>query len=69
VSEERGLYRFLLGKPEGRRKVGRPIRRGMDNIWMALQEMGCEFMDWIGLAQDRDGWQRIVSAVMNFRVP
>ena len=55
VGEERGLYRFLLGKPEGRRTLGRPMRRGMDNIWMALQEMGCEFMDWIGLAQDRNG--------------
>jgi len=52
-------------KPEGKR----PKRRWVDNIRVDLQEMGCGYMDWIGLAQDRDRWQRLVSAVMNLRVP
>jgi len=64
-----GVYRFLLGKPEGRRPLGRPRRRRVDNNTMDLQEVGCEYMDWIGLAQDRDRWRTLVSAVMNFRVP
>ena len=51
--EERGLYRVLVGKPEGRRPLGRPRRRWVDNIRMDLQEVGCWYMDWIGLAQDR----------------
>jgi len=68
MSEERGVYRVLLGKPEGRRPLGRPWRRWMDNIRMDLQEVGCGYMDWIGLAQDRDRWT-LVSAVMNLRVP
>jgi len=65
MSEERGMYRVLLGKPEGRRPLGRPRRRWVDNIRMDLQED----MDWIGLAQDRDRWRTLVSAVMNLRVP
>jgi len=69
MGEERGVYRVLLGKPEGRRPLGRPRRRWVDNIRMDLQEVGCRYMDWIGLAQDRDRWQTLVSAVMNFRVP
>jgi len=52
--EERGVYRVLVGKPEGKRPVGRPRRRWVGNIRMDLQEVGCEYMDWIGLAQDRD---------------
>jgi len=52
--EERGVYRILLGKSEGRRPLGRPRRRWVDNIRMDLQEMECGYMDWIGLAQDRD---------------
>ena len=68
MGEERVVYRVLLGKPEGRRPLGRPRRRWVDNIRMDLQKMGCGYMDWIGLAQDRDGWRRLVSAVTNVRV-
>ena len=63
------LYRFLVGKPEGKRPLGRPRRRWVDNIRMDHQEVGCGYMDWIGLAQDRDRWQTLVSAVMNLGVP
>ena len=69
MGEERGAYRLLVGKLEGKRPLGRPRRRWVDNIRMDLQEVGCGYMDWIGLAQDRDGWRRLVSAVMNLRVP
>jgi len=64
VGEERGVYRVLVGKPKGR-----PRRRWVDNIMMDLQEVGCGYMDWIGLAQDRDRCRTLVSAVMNLRVP
>ena len=63
------MYRVLVGKPEGRRPLGRPWRRWVDNIRMDLQEVGCGYMDWIGLVQDRDRWRTLVSAVMNLRVP
>ena len=69
MGEERGVYRVLVGKPEGKRPLGRPRRRWVDNIRMDLQEVGCGYMDWIGLAQDRDRWRKLVSAVMNLRVP
>ena len=69
MGEERGVYRFLVGKPEGKRPLGRPRRRWVDNIRMYLQEVGCGYMDWIGLAQDRVRWRTLVSAVMNLRVP
>ena len=69
VGEERGVYWFLVGKPEGRKPLGRPRRRWVDNIRMDLQAVGCGYMDWIGLAQDRDRWRTLVSAVMNLRVP
>ena len=69
MGEERGVYRVLVGKPEGRRPLGIPRRRWADNIRMDLQVVGCGYMDWIGLAQDRDRWRTLVSAVMNLRVP
>jgi len=68
MGEERGVYRVLVGKPEGRRQLGRPRRRWVDNIRMDLQEVGCGYMDWVALAQDRDRWRMLVSAVMNLRV-
>ena len=64
-----GVYRVLVGKQKGRRPLGRPRRRWVDNIRMDLQEVGCGYMDWIGLAQDRDRWRTLVSAVMNIQVP
>jgi len=64
-----GVYRVLLVKSEGRRPQGRPRRRWVDNIRKDLQEVGCGYMDWIGLLQDRDRWRTLVSAVMNLRVP
>jgi len=78
MDEERGVYRVLVGILEGRRPLGRPRRRWVDNIRMDLQEVGYGYMDWIGLAQDRDWiglaqdrdrWRTVVSAVMNLRVP
>jgi len=69
MGEERVMYRVLLGKLEGRRPMGRPRRRWVDNISMDLQEVGCGYMDWIGLAQDRERWWTLVSAAMNLRVP
>ena len=63
------MYRILLGKPEGRRPRGRPRRRWVYSIRMDLQEVGYGYMDWIRLAQDRDRWRTLVSAVMNLRVP
>ena len=65
----RGVYRVLVGKPEGKRPLVRPRRRWVYNIRTDLQEAGCGYMDGIGLAQYRDGWRTIVSAVMNLRVP
>jgi len=66
MSEGRGVYRVLVGKPEGKRPMGRSRRRWVDNIRMGV---GCGYVDWIGLAQDRDRWRTLVSAVMNLRVP
>ena len=67
MGEEKGVYRVLVGKPEGKRPLGRPRRRWVDNIRTDLQEVGCGYMDWVELAQDRDGWRRLVSVVMNLR--
>jgi hypothetical protein len=61
--------RVLVGKPEGKRSLGRPRRRWEDNVRMDLQEVGCGCEDWIGLALDRDRWRALLSAVMNLRVP
>ena len=69
MGEERGVYRVLVGKPEGRRLLGRPRHRWVANIRMDLEELGCGHVDWIGLAQDMDRWRTLVSAVMNLRVP
>ena len=69
MGEERGAYRVLVGKPDGKRPLGRPRLRWVDNIRMDLQEVGCGYVDWIGLAQDTDKWRTLVSAVMNIRVP
>jgi len=69
MGERRGVYRVLVGKPEGKRPLGRLRRRWEDNIKMDLQELGCGGMDWIELAQDRDRWRPLVTAVMNLRFP
>jgi len=69
MGEARGVYRVLVGKTEGKRPLGRPRRRWVDNIRTDLQKVGCGYMDWIGLAQDRERWRTFVSAVMNLRVP
>jgi hypothetical protein len=69
MGERRGAYRALVGKPEGRRPLGKPRRRWEDNIKMDLREVGWGSMDWINLAQDRDRWRALVNVVMNLRVP
>ena len=69
MGEEKGVYRVLVGKPEKKRPLGRPRRRWVDNSRMEYQEVGCGYMDWIGLAQDKHRWRTLVSAVMNLRVP
>jgi len=69
MREGRGVYRVLVGKPEGKRPLGRPRRRSEDNIKMDLQEVGGCCGDWIELAQCRDRWRALVSTVMNLRVP
>ena len=69
MGEGRGLYRVLVGKPEGKRALGRPRRRWEDNIKMDLQEVGGVCGDWMELAQDRDRWRALVSKVMKLRFP
>jgi hypothetical protein len=69
MGEKRNVYRLLVGKPEGKRPLGRPRRRWMDNIRVDLLEIGLNVVDWIGLAQDRCRWRALVMSVMNFRVP
>jgi hypothetical protein len=69
IWEKRCVYRILVGKPEGKKPLGRPRRRWEDNIKMAFQEVGCEGMDWIDLTQDRNRWRALVNAAVNLRVP
>jgi hypothetical protein len=69
MGENRNVYRILVGNPEGKRLLGRPRRRWVDNIKMDLREIGWSVMDWIDLAQDRDQWRALVNSVMNLRVP
>jgi hypothetical protein len=69
MGEKRNACRFLLGKPKGKRPLGRPRRRWVDNIRMDLGEVGWGDVNWIGLAQDRNRWRALVNAVMNLRVP
>jgi hypothetical protein len=67
--DKRGVYRVLVGRPEGKRPLGRPRRRWEDNIKKDLQEVGCGGIDWIDLTQDRDTWRTLVNAVMNIPIP
>jgi hypothetical protein len=67
--EYENVYRLLVGKPEGKRPLGRPRRRWIDNIKMDLLEIGVNVVDWVGLAQDRYRWRALVKSVMNLRVP
>ena len=69
MGDRSGVYRVLVGKAEGKRPLGRPRCRWEDNIKMDLQAVGCEGVDWIELAEDRDRWRALVNAVMNLRVP
>ena len=69
MEEWRGVHKVLVGKPEGKRPLGRPRRRLEDNIKMDLEEVGRGCGDWMELAQDRDSWRALVSTVMNFGVP
>jgi len=69
MGEERRVYRVLVEKPEGKKPLGRPRRRWVDNIRTDLQELGCEYVGWIGLAQYKERWQTLLSEVMNLRVP
>jgi hypothetical protein len=69
MEEVRGAYNILVGRPEGRRPIGRPRRRWEDNIKMDFREIGFGDVDWVNLAQDMDRWRALVNTVMNFRVP
>jgi hypothetical protein len=69
MGEKRNLNRLLVGKPEGKRPLGRPRRRWIDNIKRDLLEIGVSVVDWIGLAQDRYRWRALVNSIMNLRIP
>jgi len=69
MGEGKSVYKILVGKPEGRKQLGRPRRRRENNISMDLREVGCGCVDWMKLAQDRNRWHALVGAVMNLRVP
>jgi hypothetical protein len=67
--EKRNAHRLLVGKPEGKRPLGRPLRRWVDNIKMDLGEVGWFDVDWIGLTKDRNRWRALLNSVLNLRVP
>jgi hypothetical protein len=69
MEEKRNMYRLLVAKPEGKRPLGKPRRKWIDNIKMDLLEIGLGVVDWIGLARDRYRWRALVNSVMNLRVP
>jgi hypothetical protein len=69
MGEKRNTYRLLVGKPEGKRPLGRPRRRWVDNIRMDLGEVGWSDVNWIGVAQDKNRWRALVNSVLNLRVP
>jgi hypothetical protein len=69
MGAKRNAYRILVGKPEGKRPLGRPRRRWVDNIKMDLREIGSDEVDWIDMTQDRDQWRAPVNTVLNLRVP
>jgi hypothetical protein len=69
MREKRNVYRLLVVKPEGKRQLGRPKRRWVDNIKMNIAEIGWGGVDWIGLAQGRENWRNLVNAVMDVRIP
>jgi hypothetical protein len=69
MGEKRNVCRILVGKPEGKRPLGRPRRRWVNNIRMGLREIGWNGVDWIDMAQDRDQWKALVNMVLNIRVP
>jgi hypothetical protein len=69
MGEKRNAYRILLGKPEGKRPLGRTRRRWVDNIKMDLREIGCDGVDWMDMALDTDQWRALMNTVLNLRVP
>jgi hypothetical protein len=69
MGEKRNVYRLFVGKPEGRRPLGRPKLRWLDSIRMDIVEVGWGEVDWVGLAQDRDRWRALVNSILNLRVP